>query len=116
MSRFTIKHRSIDSVRAEYGYDRPLQYYFFQIWRGDQLLDSDDFAGCTARTLLHKLIPFRLPLAHVEDLTLDLPLTEDFHATSQALDFDRFWSEAEASRFLDPSLGDPNKEIELDFY
>ena len=60
-----------------YGFDRPLQYYFFQVYDKDrEIIDSDELGGCTAQDLLSKVEEYhaQLPEEHMAALHLDLPI------------------------------------------
>lgn len=74
------RHYTFNGHRAfVYGYDRQLQYYFFQVMHGDEVVHSDDFGGCTAGELMEACEAFgvTLPKEHAAALALDIPIDEN---------------------------------------
>lgn len=83
MSRHTIPHPTIAGRKLAYGYDRPLSYYFWQVFDGDHpdpgnIVDSDNFSGCSGQEMVDAAehYGFSLPEGHRVDAMLDLPITD----------------------------------------
>ena len=76
MSRHTARSATKPKLSLDYGYDEPLQHFFFTVLRGPKVIDSDEMSGCGARTLLAKADEYgmALPAEHRAALMLDLPV------------------------------------------
>lgn len=74
MSRYIVKDPKDTKRSFTYGYDRPLQYYFFAVEKDGKVIDSDKFAGCTGGQVLEKAEEhgFALPEEHTTAMALDL--------------------------------------------
>jgi len=75
MSRYTIQLSNNETFA--YGYDRPLQEYFFQYFDGGGVLIRDG-AGTQSVLLneMHSLGQKMFPMNHLMDVANDLPIRE----------------------------------------
>ena len=76
-SRFTVQLP--DGGHMDYGYDRPLQYYFFQVYdKSGEIVASDEMGGCAASDVLDAAEQYgaELPENHQAALFLDVPFPD----------------------------------------
>ena len=77
MSRHAIKIESKDASTFVYGYDRPLQEYFFQYWNDNQEVVHSGEGSHTV--LLDEMCAIgmeKFPEAHVDACAMDLVIEQ----------------------------------------
>lgn len=83
MSRHEIRtrnHPEHPNCYAAYGYDHPLQGYFFQIFRRELILDvaTNEILGDLRpqRVIADLMADWDAPREHIEAIMLDLPIPD----------------------------------------